>query len=189
MLEFFSSNGIEHQIRRVEIPQQNERVERKHQHILNVEKALLFQFKLPKHFWSYAILHATYLINLIPSPLILDKSPFFHKFEIEPHLTEIKVFGSLCYATTLQNHKIKLDSRARNDVFLRYKQNVNDVVIIDLNTISNFVSRHVIHHDHVLPYSNPNLPFSWKYHLDHNVHIDPVIIPTSTDHQAKIPID
>ena len=74
--DFYASKGIIHQKSCVESPQQNGRVERKHQHILNVARALLFQSKLPKFFWSYAVIHAVFLINRVPTPLLKQKSPY-----------------------------------------------------------------------------------------------------------------
>jgi len=48
--DLYASHGIIHQKSRVEIPRQNGRVERKHQHIINVRRDLLFQSKLPPSF-------------------------------------------------------------------------------------------------------------------------------------------
>lgn len=48
MDQFYNSKGIIHQTSCVESPQQIGRVERKHQHVLNAGRALLFQSKLPK---------------------------------------------------------------------------------------------------------------------------------------------
>ncbi|MCH93196.1 retrovirus-related Pol polyprotein from transposon TNT 1-94, partial [Trifolium medium] len=174
MPSFYAAKGIIHQTSCVETPQQNGRVERKHQHILNVGRALLFQSKLPKTFWSYAVLQATYIINRIPSPLLHNESPYFLRFQQHPDLNELKVFGSLCYASTIQNNRTKLDTRARKVVYLRHKQGVKGSILFDLNTKNIFVSRNVTFYEHILPYKNTHSSFDWEYHsIPHdNVHND-----------------
>ena len=58
MHDFFALKGIIHQTTCVETPKQNGIVERKHQHLLNVTRALLFQANLPQCFWCFALPHA-----------------------------------------------------------------------------------------------------------------------------------
>lgn len=63
MPSYYSSLGIIHQKSYVETPQQNSTVERKHRHLLNVTRALLFHYNLPKCFRSFLVCHAAFLIN------------------------------------------------------------------------------------------------------------------------------
>jgi hypothetical protein len=166
MPDFYSSKGILHQRSCVETPQQNGRVERKHQHLLNVARALLFHSHLPKKFWCYAVIHANFLINRIPTPVLQNKSPFELLFNKDLNLQNLKVFGSLTYTTTLSNHRTKLEPRGRKCIFLGYKQGVKGTVLYDLHTKEILVSRHVVHHDHILPYQPCTNTLAWHYHTD-----------------------
>lgn len=164
MLQYYATKGIVHQTSCAESPQQNGRVERKHQHVLNVGRALLFQSKLPKQFWSYAILHATFIINRVPSPILKNQSPFHLLHKQIPNLHELKVFGSLCYASTLQSHRTKLMNRARKCIFLGYKYGVKGAVLLDLNNKEIFISRNVTHHELIFPYKPSSTSSTWQYH-------------------------
>jgi len=98
---FYESHGILHQKSCVETPQQNGRVERKHQYILNVGRALLYQSKLPASYWSYALLHDVFLINRIPTHSLQGQSPYYVLHEKLPDINTFKVFGYLCHASSL----------------------------------------------------------------------------------------
>jgi len=130
--DFYASHGIIHQRSCVETPPQNGRVERKHQHILNVGRALLFQSKLPPSYWSYVILHVVFLINRISTPLLNHQSPYFVLHNKLPDINVFKVFRCLCYASTLHNHRTKLNRRARKSLFLGYKSSYKGFVLLDL---------------------------------------------------------
>ena len=164
-------------------------MERKHRHLLCIVRALQIQSQLPIKFWGDCVLHAAYLINRLPSPLLHDKIPFELLFHKLPDYSHVKVFDCLCFSSTIPHNRSKFSPRARKRVFLGYPFNVKGYKVFDIESHTIFVSRDVIFHESVFPFvSNscgsiqqpPSLPLPCV--PDVNPLFDPIIQskPTST---------
>jgi len=129
-----TDDGILQQSSCVGTPQQNGIVEHKHQHILAVARALLFQANLPKFFWAHAVSHAIHIINRLPTPFLSNKSPFHLLHDCLPDMKNMRVFGSLCFATTLSAHRKKLDSRSRKCIHIGFKDGVKGYIVFGLHS-------------------------------------------------------
>lgn len=74
--KYLASKGVLHKLSRVGTPQQNVIVERKHMHLLEVARGLMFQSRLPVLYWGESILITTDIINRLPSGVLNGKTPF-----------------------------------------------------------------------------------------------------------------
>nr|KYP72197.1 Retrovirus-related Pol polyprotein from transposon TNT 1-94 [Cajanus cajan] len=155
--DFFSTKGIFHETSCVETPQQNGIVERKHQHLLNVSRALLFQANLPTCFWSFAVRHATHLINRLPTPFLKLKTPYELVYGHAPVLNTLKIFGCLAYANTISSGRTKFDKRASKCIFLGFKAGTKGYILYNLQNKSFFISRNVIFYENNFPYATNSL--------------------------------
>ncbi|KAI9178269.1 hypothetical protein LWI28_024501 [Acer negundo] len=150
--EFFSSNGVLHHFSCVERPQQNSVVEKKHQHLLNVARALYFQSRVPIKFWNECVLAVTFLINRTPTPLLHHKTPYEVLYQTSVDYSYFRVFGCLTFASTLTAHRTKFDPRSRVCVFIGYPLGIKGYRLFDVRTKQVFVSRDVIFHEEIFPF-------------------------------------
>lgn len=116
-------NRIIHQTTIAKTLQQNERVERKHRHILNVARGLFCKGNLPKRFWGKYVLTTSYLINRTPSSLLKGKIPYELLHGKLLSYSHLQSFGCLAYIHDHDLPKDKFRARGRVCIFLGYPFN------------------------------------------------------------------
>lgn len=168
---FYSASGIVHQTTCIYKPQQNTRVERGHRYILEMSRALKFQFVLDIHYWGDCVLTSVYIINRLPSSLHRNQYAYEKLYNKPPAYDEFKAFGCLAYATNTAASTEKFAIRGLPCVFIAYPPATKGYRLLSLINKSIFISRYVIFKEHIFPYNK-------SFIVDHNYMIPlPVSMP------------
>ncbi|XP_060969571.1 uncharacterized protein LOC133036828 [Cannabis sativa] len=143
LTSFYASKGIIQYHSCVEKPQQNSVVERKHQHILNIARALSFQSHLPLAYWPYLVSTATYLLNRTPSKLFKGLTSFEMLYNKYPQYDHLRSFGCLAYGSTLDSKRHKFSPRSRASIFIGYPMGMKAYTLLDIESKQIYISRDV----------------------------------------------
>ena len=154
--------------------QQNDVVERKFRHLLNVARALYFQSRVPIHFLGECVATATYIINRIPSPILQHKPPYYLLYKAHPDYNLVRAFGNLCYTSTLLSSRNKFSPRAHPCVFIRYPKGYKGYKVYDLVTKKFQISRDIVFYDHIFPFKQKTHTHQTDNFLDTIIPIVPV---------------
>jgi hypothetical protein len=76
----------------------------------NVKHSLLFQTSIPTHYWVESLHAASYLLNLLPTKVIITTTPHFALFDTTPSYFHLRVFRCACYPNLSATTPISLPS-------------------------------------------------------------------------------
>jgi hypothetical protein len=95
------------------------KVERAHQTVLRLGRAMLTESKLPTKFYDEAFSTAAYIFNRTVHGCDTI-TPYEHVFQRKPNLSNLKPFGSVCYAYLPHEKRSKLEDSGIKCRFLGY---------------------------------------------------------------------
>jgi len=99
---------------------------------------------------------------MLPTNVLLNKSPYESMKGKAPTYLDLNVFGSLCFASSLEGNITKFDLRARKCIFLGYKNGIKGYVLFDTKTKEILISRNMILYENVFPYKHPNINYDFE---------------------------
>ena len=123
--EWTAHKHIELEYSPVYTPELNGVAERMMRTLMNTTRSKLFHAKLPKSFWSSAILSSAYVRNLI-GPQDLERTPHELFFGVKPDYSALRVYGSPAFvhidqrASLADHSRGDLDWRAFPAIFIGY---------------------------------------------------------------------
>jgi hypothetical protein len=105
-------------------------------------------------FWDEAFLTATYLINMLPSPVLKNDTPVHRLLGTQPNYSSLRVFGCACWPNLRPYNKCKLAFRSKQCVFLGYSPRQKGVKCLDVATGRVYISRDVVFDEAMFPFKH-----------------------------------
>ena len=115
--------------------------ERPHQDLARMQRTMLHGAGLGPEYWSFAIIHAVYLMNRLPHSAIRS-TPFEKLFNKKPNLRHLRIFGSRVFAYKPNKRKAKLDFNNAPARFLHFGGTDSNLVVRDEATGAIKIVRH-----------------------------------------------
>lgn len=113
MISFHNQHRILFETNCPQTPQQNRVVEPKHKHLLEIDRALKFEEKIPKTFWVEFISTAAYVTKRLSSKTPSNKTPYEVLLNHKPDYNYMRPFGCRPYyrQNATKGHKFKVKER------------------------------------------------------------------------------
>jgi len=134
LMEQFKKRGIVHETTAPHNPEQNGKAEREIRTLMESARSMMFARKVPKYLWNEAVLTAAQVLNRVATVKGVDKTPFELWHRKKPDISNIHVFGSVCYSQVPKALRRKLDKRSARRIFVEYQGESNNYKLFDPET-------------------------------------------------------
>ena len=121
-------------------------------------RCMLHSAGLGPEYWSYALLHATYMKNRLPHQALNNKTPFELYTSKTPDLSSLRVFGCQVYVRDSQKRKAKLDSNVRHGIYLGHTATPKNIHYRDHKTGFFKTGTHVIYDEAHMTLAREKIP-------------------------------
>ncbi|KAJ8709420.1 hypothetical protein PYW07_009246 [Mythimna separata] len=128
----FTQCGIIHETTVPYTPQQNGVAERLNRTLMEKSRAMLQDADLDKKYWAEAVNTACYLKNRSPTAALKNATPEELWTGSKVDLSHLRVFGSVAYALTPEQHRTKLDPKSKPYIMLGYCEHTKGYRLGDL---------------------------------------------------------
>lgn len=109
---------------------------------------------MPLKYWDQAFLTATYIINILPSKVLDNKTPVELLLQEKPHYNSLHVFGCACWPNLRPYNNRKLSFHSTQCVFLGYSSLHKGFKCLEPHTGRIYISRDVVFDEDVFPFSS-----------------------------------
>ena len=117
--------------------------ERLNRTILESARSMIYNANLPLVFWAEACNTAVYLHNRSPTVALKDKTPHECLFGEKPDVSNLKVFGCMCYVHIPDSNRRKLDQKSYEAIFVGYPTGTKGYKVYDVKRRKFMISRDV----------------------------------------------
>jgi len=140
---WLKSKGIHHEFTNPSTPQENSMAERLNRTIFEMMRSMMFDTKLPKSFWTFAVNYSQEILNRLPTRALTKKmTPFEALYKRKPLVVHMQIFGCPVYMYIPNAKQGKLDAKAVSGLFVGLSQNRKAYIVADSqNLLKVYISR------------------------------------------------
>ena len=141
---FCADKGISREFSNPHCPEQNGVAERFNRTMIESARSMLYHAKLPLKFWAEAVQTAVYLRNRSPTVAVQHKTPYECWHNSKPDVSNMKVFGSMCYVHIPETERQKLDAKSYKAIFVGYPDGTKGYKVYNLSNNKFARTRNVV---------------------------------------------